>query len=126
MKPNRTERHRLTTLQRQIMKWLRMEGGGVLPADKLFSTMVQNHSTPGADAALLGERLSEAVENLVVKEYAEVRLDSASDNRKRLSLYDFGPFGKNVEKKAGKWKWKKGECPVVALTDEGSKYADGL
>ena len=126
MKSVRSERHRLTTLQRQLMKWLRMEGGGVLPADRLFTTMIQNHTTPGADAALLGARLAEAVENLVVKGYAEVRLESQVKSRKPLSLYDFGPFGKNVQQREDRWVWKKGECPVVALTGEGSVYAEGL
>jgi len=124
MKSNRSERHRLTTLQRQVLKWLKMEGGGVLPADRLFAALVQYHSIPDADPALLGERLCEAVDNLVRKEYAEVRLESQAKTKKALSLYDFGAFGKNIEHKAGVWKWKKGECPVVALTDEGTRYVD--
>jgi hypothetical protein len=126
MSVNRTEKHRLTVLQRQVMKWLKMEGGGVLSADRLFTTMVQNHQVPDADPALMGERLSEAVDNLVRKEYVEVRLESVARNKKFLSLYDFGPFGKNIQKKGKAFKWKKGECPVVALTDEGTRYADQL
>ncbi|CAN5431481.1 hypothetical protein BH09BAC5_BH09BAC5_10700 [soil metagenome] len=126
MAVNRTEKHRLTVLQRQLLKWLKMEGGGVLSADRLFTTMAQNHQIPDADPSLLGERLSEAVENLVRKEYIEVRIESIAKNKKFLSLYDFGSFGKNVQKKGGVYKWKKGECPVVALTDEGIHYADLL
>ncbi len=126
MSVNRSEKHRLTTLQRQIMKWLKMEGGGVLPADKLFVTMAHNHTIPDADPALLGERLCEAVDNLVRKEYAEVRMESVTKNKKMLSLYDFGQFGKNIQRKGGVWKWKKGECPVVALTDEGVRYVEML
>ena len=124
MQPNRSERHRLTTLQRQVLKWLKMEGGGVLAADRLFAALVKYHTIPDADAALLGQRLCEAVDNLVRKDYAEVRLETQVKTQKALSLYDFGPFGKNVQFKGGKWTWKKGECPMVALTDEGSRYVD--
>jgi hypothetical protein len=124
MQVNRSEKHRLTTLQRQILKWLKMEGGGVLPADRLFATMVHNHSIPDANPELMGERLSEAVDNLVRKEYVEVRVEGAPKTKKLLSLYDFGQFGKNIQHKGGVWKWKKGECPVVALTDEGVRYVD--
>ncbi len=126
MNVNRTEKHRLTVLQKQVMKWLKMEGGGVLRADQLFTTMASNHQIPDADPALLGERLSEAVENLVRKEYAEVRIESIAKNKKFLSLYDFGALGTNVTKKSGVFKWKKGECPVVALTDEGVRYVEML
>src|ERR1044071_3119909 len=123
---NRNEKHRLTVLQRQGMRWLKSEGGGVLQADRLFTTMAQNHQVPDADPALLGERLSEAVDQLVRKEYCEVRLESVAKNKKYLSLYDFGVLGKNVQRKAGIFKWKKGECPVVALTDEGARYVESL
>ena len=101
-----------------------MEGGGVLAADKLFAAMVKYHSIPDADPALLGARLCEAVDNLVRKEYVEVRLESVAKNKKGLSLYDFGPFGKNVEFKSRQWRWKKGEAPVIALTDEGVDYVN--
>jgi hypothetical protein len=121
---NRSEKHRLTVLQRQVMKWLKNEGGGVLPADRLFTTMVENHQVPDADPSLMGERLSEAVDNLVRKEYVEVRLESVAKNKKFQSLYDFGQFGKNVQKKGKAFKWKKGECPVIALTDEGVRYVE--
>ncbi|HET6992960.1 MAG TPA: hypothetical protein VFJ43_16630, partial [Bacteroidia bacterium] len=104
----------------------KMEGGGVLPADRLFATMLHNHQVPDANPELMGARLSEAVDNLVRKEYAEVRLESVAKNKKWLSLYDFGQFGKNVQYKSGVWKWKKGECPVVALTDEGTRYVELL
>jgi hypothetical protein len=123
---NRNEKHRLTVLQRQVMRWLKSEGGGVLQADRLFTTMAQNHQVPDADPALLGERLSEAVDQLVRKDYCEVRVESVAKNKKYLSLYDFGVLGKNVQRKAGIFKWKKGECPVVALTDEGSRYVESL
>lgn len=126
MKSLRSEKHRLTTLQRQIMKWLKMEGGGCLSADRLFTTMVHNHSTPGADTSLLGQRLCEAVDNLCRMDYAEVRLESKPSKGKALSLYDFGDFGEQLKQKNNIFKWKKGECPVVALTDSGSRYADGL
>ncbi len=126
MKSHKNERHRLTTLQRQVLKWLKMEGGGVLHADRLFAALVKYHSIPDADPALLGERLCEAVDNLVRKEYAEVRMESQAKNKKALSLYDFGAFGKNIEHKKGIWKWKNGECPVVALTDEGVRYVDSM
>ena len=97
-----------------------------MQADRLFVTMLHNHSIPDADPALIGERLSEAVDNLVRKDYVEVRLESQAKNPKGLSLYDFGAVGKNLTQKAGKWKWKKGECPVVALTDEGTRYVELL
>jgi hypothetical protein len=126
MPVNRSEKHRLTVLQRQVMKWLKMEGGGVLAADRLFTTMVENHQVPDSDPSLLGDRLSEAVDNLVRKEYVEVRIESVAKNKKFLSLYDFGQFGKNVQKKGSVFKWKKGECPVVALTDEGVRYVEML
>ncbi|CAN5846220.1 hypothetical protein BH11BAC7_BH11BAC7_25000 [soil metagenome] len=126
MSVNRSEKHRLTVLQRQVMKWLKMEGGGVLDADRLFTTMVANHQVPDADPSLMGERLSEAVDNLVRKEYVEVRMESIAKNKKFLSLYDFGLFGKNVQKKGKIFKWKTGECPVVALTDEGLRYVEIL
>lgn len=126
MTVNRNEKHRLTVLQRQVMRWLKSEGGGVLAADQLFTTMAKNHQVPDADPALLGERLSEAVDQLVRKEYCEVRIESVAKNKKFLSLYDFGVLGKNVIKKSGSFKWKKGECPVVALTDEGSRYVEML
>jgi hypothetical protein len=127
MKIHRSERHRLTTLQRQIMKWLKMEGGGCLRADRLFSSMVRNHTTPGADAALLSERYCEAVENLCRHEYAEVRLEGGQRQKKTLSLYDFGRFSQLMaEEENGDFHWKNGECPMIALTDSGSRYADSL
>lgn len=126
MKSIKTERHRLTTLQRQLMKWLKMEGGGALRADRLFTSMIQHHSTPGADSALLGERFCEAVENLTRMEYAEVRLESETKRRKPLSIYDFGAFGNQLVEEDEIFKWKNGECPVIALTDSGSRYADTL
>ncbi len=122
----RSEKHRLTTLQRQVLKWLKMEGGGVLAADRLFATLVRNHSIPDADPSLLGDRLCEAVDNLVRKEYVEVRLDNVAKNKKMLSLYDFGLFGKNIQYKNAEWKWSVGECPMVALTDEGLSYIESL
>ena len=126
MKTFRSERHRLTTLQRQLMKWLKMEGGGCLPADKLFTSMVHHHSSPGADSALLGERFCEAVDNLCRWEYAEVRIESERKKQKPLSIYDFSPFGEQLQEEKNNFKWKKGECPVIALTDSGSRYADTL
>lgn len=122
----RSEKHRLTTLQRQLMKWLKMEGGGCLSADRLFTSMVNNHSTPGADTALLGERMCDAIENLCRMDYAEVRLETQVKKGKPLSLYDFGTFGEQLKEKKGIFKWKKGECPVIALTDSGARYADSL
>ena len=120
------ERHRLTTLQRQLMKWLKMEGGGCLPADRLFTSMVDHHSTPGAEPALLGERFCEAIENLCRMGYAEVRSAAETKPRKPLSIYDFGAFGKNIVKKGKSFRWKTGVCPEVALSDSGAVYADGL
>lgn len=127
MKINRSERHRLTTLQRQLMKWLKMEGGGCLPADRLFTSMVKHHSTPGADSALLGERFCDALDGLTRKEYTEVRLESGAIRKKQLSIYDFGIFSELVkEGKDNTFSWKSGECPMIALTDSGSRYTDNL
>ncbi|HEU4718406.1 MAG TPA: hypothetical protein VFU15_11255 [Bacteroidia bacterium] len=126
MKFLKREKHRLTTLQRQIMKWLKMEGGGCLPADRLFTTMVKNHYSPDANEELLSQRMCEAVENLVRMEYAEVRLENRTKDRKLPSLFDFAPLGGHMQSDGEKFSWIKGECPVIALSDAGSRYADTL
>jgi hypothetical protein len=125
MKNIRSERHRLTTLQKQLMKWLKMEGGGVLPVDRLFNSMVSHHQTPDADPSLLGDRFCEAIDTMQRMGYTEVRLESGA-LKKQPSIYDFGRFGEQVVRKGKIFRWKKGECPVVALTDSGIRYADSL
>jgi hypothetical protein len=108
------------------MKWLKMEGGGVLRADHLFTSMVQKHNSPGVDPALLGERFCEAIDTMQRMGYTEVRIESQVQKGKPLSIYDFGTFGEQLEEKDEVFRWKNGECPVVALTDSGSRYADTL
>lgn len=120
MKQVRPELNRLTTLQRQILKWIRLEGGGCLSVSRLFTSLYFTQSHP--DPIALGERLSEAVEQLVRTGYAEVRNES-STNSKSPSLYDFGGLHRNLVLKGDLWVWKSGDCPEVALTDFGSHYA---
>ncbi|HTL80143.1 MAG TPA: hypothetical protein VL651_00485 [Bacteroidia bacterium] len=123
---NRHEKHRLTVLQKQLMYWLKNEGGGCLRADQLFTSMVQNHRSPDADSALLAERMYEAVENLCKMEYAEIRLESDPKSRKKLSLFDLGSPGKNFKGDHKKYHWVGKECPSIALTNGGLNYADTL
>lgn len=121
MKQIQPELHRLTTLQRQILKWIRLEGGGCLPADVLFTSLYNTQSHP--EPISLGERMSEAVEQLARAGLVEIRYEQASKSR-FPSLYEFGSLPKNMtEDKDGKWRWKSGDCPEVALTDFGSHYA---
>lgn len=121
MKQIQPEAHRLTTLQRQILKWIRLEGGGCLPVSVLFTTLFHTQTNP--DTIMLGERMMEAVEQLLRTGYVELRYEGATKSR-FPSLYDFGGVHKNlVEDQDGKWHWKSGECPEVALTDFGSHYA---
>lgn len=126
MKVHRSERHRLTTLQKQLMKWLKNEGGGALRADQLFTTLVRNHQTPGTDPSLLAERMYDAVDHLIRQEYLEVRLESERKQKPGLSLYDVGSAGKELKHIGDQFVWQKGECPVVALTDEGLRYSSAI
>jgi hypothetical protein len=119
-----TEKHRLTTLQRQLMRWLRTTGGGVLPADKLFTAMVDKHKGGESDASLLADRFCEAVDTLQRMGYCELRLESGS--RRKISIYDFGPFSEQLSHEGTVFCWKAGECPVVALTDVGARYVEQL
>lgn len=121
MKQIQPELHRLTTLQRQVLKWIRLEGGGCLPVAVLFNSLYHTQANP--DSISLGERMAEAVEQLARSGYVELRYEGASQS-KFPSLYDFGGLHKNlVQDENGKWQWKSGECPEVALTDFGSHYA---
>lgn len=121
MKQIQPEMHRLTTLQRQILKWIRLEGGGCLPVSVLFTTLFHTQTNP--DTVMLSERIMEAVEQLLRSGYVELRYEGAAKS-KFPSLYDFGGLHKNlVEDADGKWQWKSGESPEVALTDFGSHYA---
>jgi hypothetical protein len=114
------ELNRLTTLQRQILKWLRLEGGGCLSVANLFTTLYTTQTNP--DTIMLGERMAEAVEQLLRTGYVELRYEGPKS--KFPSLYDFGGLHKNLkEDENGRWQWKSGECPEVALTDFGSHYA---
>ncbi|MCU0435711.1 MAG: hypothetical protein MUC87_19780 [Bacteroidia bacterium] len=123
MKSQPGERHRLTTLQRQIMQWLFLAGGGSLPLDELFSTLAVHSNTPYTSPEVTAERLCEAVEQLLLMDYAEVRDDSRPKLRTRLSLYDFAPILQYMTEKEQGWKWRRGVCPVVALSDAGYRYA---
>jgi hypothetical protein len=119
MKQIQPELNRLTTLQRQILRWIRNEGGGCLPVSVLFTTLFHNQTNP--DTVMLAERMAEAVEQLLRTGYIELRFEGPKS--KFPSLYDFGGLHKNLkEDKEGKWQWKKGECPEIALTDFGSHY----
>ncbi len=75
MKTQKGERHRLTTLQRQIMQWLFLAGGGALPLDQLFNALTEHTNTPHTSPEVTAERLCEAVEQLLLMDYAEVRDD---------------------------------------------------
>lgn len=123
MKQLQPERHRLTTLQRQILKWIRLEGGGCLPADKLFNSLYFTQSQSHPDVISLGERMSEAVEQLSRSGYVEVRYEG-SEKVKTPSLYDLGGLHKNlIMNEDDKWTWVKGSAPEIAFTDFGSHYA---
>lgn len=119
MKQIRPELNRLSTLQRQILKWIRLEGGGCLSVSRLFTTLYFTQSHP--DPISLGERLSEAVEQLVRTGYAEVRTEKSSHD-KSASLYDFGGLHRNLSLKGEQWIWNSKDCPEVALTDFGTQY----
>lgn len=120
MKQLQPERHRLTTLQRQILKWIRLEGGGCLPVDALFNSLYFTQSHP--DVISLGERMSEAVEQLSRSGYVEVRYEG-SEKVKLPSLYDLGGLHKNLAMNDNdRWEWMKGQTPEIALTDFGSHY----
>lgn len=123
MKQIQPELHRLTTLQRQILKWIRLEGGGCLPVDRLFTSLYFTQAQTQRDEISLGERLSEAVEQLTRSGYVEVRYENSSKS-KFPSLYEFGGISNNMELSGDdKWVWKSGEAPEIALTDFGSHYA---
>lgn len=118
----RAEKHRLTTLQKQILRWLRDEGGGVLPLTRIF-TNTQQVQVAYTDVDLLCARLSEAIEQLCRSGHAEVRDDSQPRPKKPLSIYDFGSLSQYLQAEDdGSWRWTKGECPVVALSDSGALY----
>ena len=121
MKQIQPELHRLTNLQRQILKWIRHEGGGCLPVDRLFTTLYFTTQTP-PEINGLGERLSEAAEQLARAGLVEIRSERSSKS-KFPSLYDFGGIVRNLELiGADKWQWKNNDVPEVALTDFGSHY----
>lgn len=123
MKQIHPELHRLTTLQRQILKWIRLEGGGCLPADRLFTSLYFTQSQSQPDVISLGERTSEAVEQLIRAGLVEVRHEQPAKS-KFLSLYDFGSLARNLEMgDDDKWFWRNGNPPEIALTDFGSHYA---
>jgi hypothetical protein len=119
------EKHRLTRLQRQLLKWLKMEGGGCLRTDQLFGIVVRNAES-GTMYEALGERMYEAVDSLIRMKYTEVRIETGAKKREDLSLYDFGAIVDNTQEDENGFHWKKGECPVVALTDSGTIYSDQL
>lgn len=122
MKKQHGERHRLTTLQRQVMQWLFTAGGGTLPLDVLFTMLHTHTNTPNTDPSVTAERLCEAVEQLLLMDYAEVRDDSRPKLRTKLSLYDFAPILQYMTETTTNWRWKRGVCPVVALSDAGYRY----
>ena len=124
MKQIQSEKHRLTTLQRQILKWIRLEGGDCLNVAQLFSTLCFSRTNP--DAVMLGERLSEAVEQLSRSGYVEVRYEN-SEKSKFPSLYDLGGLHHNlIQKNDDSWEWNTQisgiQSPEVALSDFGSHY----
>ncbi|HTF05247.1 MAG TPA: hypothetical protein VK826_14560 [Bacteroidia bacterium] len=122
MKQVQPEHHRLTTLQRQILKWIRLEGGGCLPVTNLFVSLYNTQSSPWPDPISLGERMREAVEQLARSGYVEVRYENSSKS-KFPSLYDFASFGKQLSQDENdNWVWTGGDQPEVALTDFGSHY----
>ncbi|GAB4135042.1 MAG: hypothetical protein Fur0041_08830 [Bacteroidia bacterium] len=122
MKAKTREPHRLTTLQRQILHWLKMEGGGTLPVDRLFTTMYNNHTFPDTHPELLSERLCEAVEQLIRSGYAEVR-DEQIQSSDNISLYDFGLLTSKMLQQDKIWTWKDALCPSVVLTSSGMQYS---
>jgi hypothetical protein len=114
------ELNRLGVLQRQILKWIRLEGGGCLPVNVLFTSLYNTQTYP--DPVAMAERMAEAVEQLVRAGLVELRFDPPSKS-KFPSLYDMGGLHKNLkEGKEGKWLWKSGNVPEVALTDFGNHY----
>jgi len=120
MKSLHKEKMRLTTLQKQLLGWLKMQGGGVLPVDVLFNTMIRHHNQPKLDEELLGERLSEAVEQLVRSGWVEVR--DEEKNTETLSLYDYGMLTMNMKRGPEGWKWKNKITPSVALLDMSATW----
>ncbi|MCK6639189.1 MAG: hypothetical protein L6Q81_03820 [Bacteroidia bacterium] len=123
MKQVHPEIHRLTTLQKQILRWIRLEGGGCLPVPRLFNSLYNTQSQAYPDATSLCQRMAEAVEQLCRSGHAEVRY-AGSDKVKFPSLYDLGGIDRNLEfTEEGFWIWKTTDVPEVALTDFGSHYA---
>jgi hypothetical protein len=116
------ELNRLTTLQRQILKWIRLEGGGCLPVDRLFTSLYQTHSQTHKDVDSLSERTGEAIEQLARSGYVEIRSDLLAKS-KFPSLYDLGGILRNLNEVGDTWVWKSGSPPEIALTDFGSHYA---
>ena len=126
MKQIQPELHRLTTLQRQILKWIRLEGGGCLPVDRLYTSLYFTQSDSHPDVISLSERMCEAVEQLARSGYVEVRYENMPSGR-MPSLYDLGSLYRNIEMSDDeKWHWKEGNVPEVALTDFGSHYASRM
>lgn len=123
MKQIQPELHRLTALQRQILKWIRLEGGGCLPIDRLFTSIFFTQSQANPDPFSLGERVSEAIEQLTRSGLTEVRYERPVKG-KFASLYDFGSLANNLEMNdEDRWEWTGKDLPEVALTDFGSHYA---
>jgi hypothetical protein len=123
MKQVHPEIHRLTTLQKQILRWIRLEGGGCLPVPRLFNSLYNTQSQAYPDASSLSQRMAEAIEQLCRSGHAEVRYEG-SHKVKFASLYDLGGVDRNLEfTEEGFWIWKSSNVPEVALTDFGSQYA---
>jgi hypothetical protein len=104
------------------MQWLFTQGGGMLPIDQLLNTLIQHPNTPYTSHEVTAERLCEAIEQLLLIGYAEVRDDSRPKLRNSLSLYDFAPILQYMRQSEIGWKWESNFCPVVALSDEGYRY----
>ncbi len=116
------ETHRLTLLQRQVLAWLKSEGGGCLPIHLLFATAVHNHPIPHTDQSLIAAKLCEAVEQLQRMNYVEVRDEMQPRSKTKTSLYDFAPLEEFLEEKESGWIWKSASLPVIALSDLGSSF----
>jgi hypothetical protein len=116
------EKHRLTLLQRQVMQWLRSEGGGSLPVPVLFASALRHYPVPYTDSSQVAAKLCEAVEQLQRMGYTEVRDESRRRTTKAISLYDYAPIEERLEEINDVWIWNAPPSPVVALSDEGSFY----
>ncbi|MGL4597582.1 MAG: hypothetical protein ACRCYO_08645 [Bacteroidia bacterium] len=116
------ETHRLTLLQRQVMEWLKSEGGGCLPIHLLFATAVHNHPIPNTDQSLVAAKLCEAVEQLQRMNYVEVRDELQPKSKTKISLYDFAPLEESLDELETGWAWTGKSLPIIALSDLGSAF----